>query len=413
MNFHENKLSNIDTENERLKSIIYNILLISAWIQNGLLYFGKIAISLITGSSILAEIIFIFYYCLLVVISFKYLIRLIRVQDIFLVLALIFIVIISYWFNEGNRNNIVAQLYNLFIKVIPFYFLGISLKATKKNMDMLYYASIFPILINWLYVVVIFATGRSFQEDNLAISYSVLPYVIMVLWYTMDKTTVFRIIVSILGILFIFSMGSRGPVVSICVFILFYVFYKTKSSIKKQGFIFILLIVLIAIIYSGLWKNIIIFLRDIVNTFGISTRVFDSVLINSAQGSNDARMRIYEVMWSYIIKRPLIGYGIYGEWAMINYTAHNLVLEMWVHFGMVIGTILIAIGVYMIGFTYFKSKSHFVKGFIIVLISFGLVRCIYAGSYLSYYIFLMMGFVVNQFRNIKRKIHVRYRYDNL
>lgn len=403
-----NTLSDYNTMNlvsHRKKFCInpYDLLLISAWLQNGLLYFVGIAIQLITGSVMFAVIVTTVYYCVLIFASFKYIWKSIRIKDILLLFVIILVVLVSYLFNTANRVNIESHIISLFFSVIPFYFLGLSIKANKKTMDMLYYSSIVALLVNWLYIIVIFTTGRSFQEDNLFISYSVLPYVIMILWYTLDNIKLSRITLSILGMLFILSMGSRGPVMSLLVFIVLFALYKSKKSFSKRIlYIIIPAIAASLVIYSGLWVDIVLELKKVVQGVGISTRVFDALLYGTAQGSNDARLRIYQIMWQYILERPLTGYGIYGEWAMINYTAHNLVLEIWAHFGIIMGSMLIVTGAYLLLSTYIRSQNPYTKGFILVLVSFGLVRCIYAGSYLSYYIFLMMGFLINQTRKLKR-----------
>jgi O-antigen ligase len=372
-----------------------DLLVLSAWIYGGLLYYVNIAVALVTGSQLLADRVIFAYFVLLIMCSIKYWGNRIKATDVIYLLILVLVVIISCLFNEENRPNILSQLPSLFLSAVPFYALGLFMKQEKRTFDLLAFGSATAVLVNWLYVLVILGTGREMQEDNLFLAYSVLPHTLMVLWYAFDRKRILYIIIAVLGVMFLMSMGSRGPVVSTIVFVMLFMIFNSKGKLIKRFFtVFLPIAIVLVIIISGAWEDILFWLRDLIINMKLSTRVIDAVLYDAGQGSNESRMVIYGIMLENIKQNPFIGYGIFGEWNMIDYSAHQMVLELWCHFGVVIGSILLLGGLFVILKAFRKKINRYSQIFIILMVSFGLVRGIYAGSYLSDYIFLLLGFSV-------------------
>ena len=384
-----------------VKSI--DILLVSAWVHGGLLYYISTIFRLMTGNELLGSIVFFIYYTCLVFASYRHWIRKIRGKDIGLIVILALIVLLSYAFNTANQLNILENSKQLFVQVIPFYFVGLLLGSHKKRFDLLYLGSLAAVIVNWLYVFLILGTGRQMQEDNLAISYSVLPHVLMLIWYALEKKNLKTIMAAVCGSIFIFVMGSRGPVLSCVVFAIVYYLTSTRCSKRKKiAVVTSLLIVVFIVVGTGFLETMLLWLREIIVAMNLSTRVIDDVLYNSAIGSDEERRRIYSILIQNISEHPLVGYGIYGEWNMINYSAHQMVLELWVHYGVVTGTIILLWSLFTMFTGYKKSPNHYAKIFVLLMVSFGVVRGIYAGSYLSYYIFMLMGYCVSNIRRYKR-----------
>ncbi len=372
-----------------------DLLVFSAWIYGGLLYFVNIAVFLITDSQLLADIVIFTYFALLIILSFGHWGHKIQISDIVCLFILLLIVLISYFFNEDNRENILLQLPELFLNVIPFYVVGLIIKQERRTFDLLCFGSAAVIIVNWMYVFLILGTGRQMQEDNLFISYSVLPHTLMLLWYAFDKKRLHHIALAALGVIFLLSMGSRGPVLSTIVFIMLYLIYNSRGRFVKRFFTVILPITIVGvIIISGAWEDVLLWLRDIIIDMNLSTRVIDSILFDAGEGSNEMRMGLYKTLLEHIEKRPFFGYGIYGDWNIINYSSHQMVLELWIHYGVILGSVLLLSGLWIIFRGFRKKVSRSSQVFIIIMISYALVRGLYTGTYLSDYIFMMLGFSV-------------------
>lgn len=391
-----------------------DILLLSAWIHGGLLYYISTALRLVTGNENIGPFLFVVYYSFLFICSYRHWIRKIQGKDIGLIVALTLIVLLSYAINTQNQENILENAKVLFVQVIPFYFVGLMLGHSKKTFDLLYLGSVATIIVNWLYVFLILGTGRQMQEDNLAISYSVLPHALMAIWYALEKKSVKTIFVAAIGSVFILSMGSRGPVLSCVVFaLLFYITSQKGRALKKILLIGFIGGVVLVFLQTEIWEEFLLWIRELIVRINLSPRVIDAILYDAAAGSNQEREKIYEVIISYIKQRPFLGYGIYGEWSMINYSAHQMVLELWAHYGVIFGTIILIAGLDIMWLGYKRSPNHYTRVFVLLMISFGVLRGIYAGSYLSYYIFMLIGFCVSNIRLYKQyETHRRLQKDD-
>ena len=390
----------------KLKNVTWtDLLVLSAWIYGGLLYFVNIAVNLITHSQLLADLVIFIYFGALILLSARYWIHKIRKADIFALLILIMIVLVSYLFNVGNRKFIESQLSKLFLQAVPFYVVGLIIKQEARTFNILYCGSMAVVLVNWLYVAIILGTGREMQEDNLFLAYSVLPHVLMMLWYAFEKKRLRNILLAVIGMIYLMSMGSRGPVNSSLVFIALYLLYSSRGSSVKRFFSVILPTAAVTvIILSGAWEDILLWISDQIEKLNLSTRVIDAILYDSAESSNEARLEIYEIMLGYIKQRPLTGYGIYGEWSMISYYAHQVVIELWCHYGVIVGSILLLCGAGLILKAFRKNANSYSQVYILVLVSSGVVRLMYTGTYLSDYIFLLLGFCVAALRIPKTQI---------
>lgn len=377
------------------------LLIVSVWGYNGFIYYCTTVLRLAINSTI-ANFITAVYFLLLFILASKSFFRNIKKIDLLVYPVFGLIVILSYIFNVQNRVNIDSHLLGLFFLVIPCYYVGLNIDDSEKMMNALYKMSVLVIVTNWLYVGVILGTGRQMQYDNLAIAYMVLPHVLMALWFAFRRKKLLSYIIALFGCIFVFLMGSRGPLLSIIVFVMIWFFVNGAKSVKGRITLIVLGVIIILFISGNYWDSFLLYLREQAVSFNLSTRIIDSVLYGAADGSDNERMRIYGTMWSYIVKKPFLGYGIYGEWMMINYTAHNMVLELFTHYGIIFGGIVYICSLWKIVTTAIRSKSNYAKGFILVMCSFGIIRGIYAGSYLSDYIFLLMGYVVGQSRKRKR-----------
>lgn len=393
----------MDKTIEKLKIDPYVLLIVSGWGYNGFIYYINTVIRLMCNS-IIANISTIIYFVLLFVLSFKRFSRNLRGRDLLIYPLFFAIVCVSYIFNVQNRVNISSHILDLFFLVIPCYFLGLNIDASEKTMIALFEMSKLVIIVNWCYVFVILGTGREMQSDNLAIAYMVLPHTLMAIWFMLRSKTIKNIFFSVIGCVFIFLMGSRGPLLSIVVFFSIWVLFKSiNSSIWKKMTLLLSIVLIVLFINSEYFYFFLEFLRDKAAALNMSTRIVDSVLYGAADGSNRERMIIYGIMWSYIKKNPFLGYGIYGEWMMINYSAHNMLLELFTHYGVVVGSFLAFLLLGKIIVTVRQTSNIYARGFILVMFCFGIVRGIYAGTYLSDYFFLLIGFLVGQGRIIRQE----------
>ena len=380
------------------KPSMFSLLIMSVWGFNGFIYYFKTAVLLVAGAAF-ANLLLTLYFVFLTILSMKELSKRITVMDLGFIPLMLLIVLLSFVFNVTNRDNILNHITELFFLVVPCYFIGLSIDSEEKTMKDLYLISILTIIVNYLYLFVILGTGREMQSDNLAIAYMVLPHVLFVLLFSLKYKKAFSFFFAIAGSIFVLFMGSRGPILSIVVFFALWTLFRfPKMGHGKRLLVLLLVTFIVWFVMSDWFTLFLLNNRDIAVRLNVSTRIFDAILYQAADGSNKERAKIYEIMWSYIQKRPLLGYGIYGEWMMIDYSAHNMILELYTHYGIIIGSVVAVSFFALMGNVWVKNRNEFTRGFILVMFCFGVVRGIYAGSYLTDYMFLLFGFLVRQYR---------------
>ncbi len=382
-----------------------DILVLAAWLQGGLLYFIPITFGVVLGSRLIGDVLMVAFYLLLIFLASPDLSKRIRASDLLFAFALTLILVVSYLLQEDVRLFIEEKWISLLFNVLPYYFIGVVMNKDQKTFDLLYYGSLVAFLVNLLYIAVILGSGREMQEDNLFLAYSVLPHALMVLWRAFEKKKIYHILFSVFAFLLVLSLGSRGPVVSFIVFLVLILVYRSKGKTTAQIFLFLAgIFAFWFVMYSDVWEDFLIWLRDVIDNFNISTRVIDAVLEGAADGSNEARFKIYGTMLDFIQERPLIGYGIYGEWPFISYYAHQVVLELWCHYGVLLGSGFLIAGIATFTRGFRAALCDHQKIFVLLMVCWGVVRCMYTGTYLSEYIFLFIGFSIGLIRDNKQKM---------
>ena len=120
--------------------------------------------------------------------------------------------------------------------------------------------------------------------------------------------------------------------------------------------------------------------------------------------NSSGRNEIHEFLWEYIINdRGGIGYGLGSDRLMgragTEY-AHNLVYEVWMDFGLYIGSILLILFIFFIAKTFKKAygSDQFNLYLILLIVSVG--RLMFSSSYLQdFQLYFFIGFCVNILRS--------------
>jgi hypothetical protein len=167
------------------------------------------------------------------------------------------------------------------------------------------------------------------------------------------------------------------------------------------------------ILFKGLTDMLVEAAYEICETFGLSTRVFDKLLSGDFTVSV-ARDNIKNVIRYYLHAYPIQGLGIYGDcFVTKGQYAHNLFLEIYSHFGYLMGTI-ITLGMTVVVYrgTRIALKSGNDNARVITLL---LLCCcfklIVSSSYLREpFLWLMIGYFAGTIRDNSKEIVSRSGY---
>lgn len=214
-------------------------------------------------------------------------------------------------------------------------------KLLFKYADVLYYIALISFVISRTSLGI-----RSISSDIYSMSYGnnvLICYALLCMRY-IDKKSIYDLIKMASMILFIIIDGSRGPLVSMFVMIIYMII---KMSNSKKGII-CAFIVTVAFIFSFIFRDTLInVLFSILGNFGISSRTL--ILLKEGQfASHDSGRNWYhDTLIEAINQSPLIGLGAFGGEKTVS-MSHSFYLDVFANFGYLFGVLLLLIVGYSI-----------------------------------------------------------------
>lgn len=158
----------------------------------------------------------------------------------------------------------------------------------------------------------------------------------MALQYRSERVSVIFLILAVIASTTLFWSGSRGGLFAfIASFSLLFVFSKTKSY---SGLSYVLLCMLAGGLISLL-------LYSPGGSYGLFSRVNQIVEAASVDAASSGRLTIWQLSIEHILEQPFTGYGYLPQRNLDAFpqgagssSAHNIVLDFWLGFGLIIGT---------------------------------------------------------------------------
>lgn len=327
--------------------------------------------------------------------------RKVKVSGILIVFALLLIIMVSLLIYPTNMDYLGANLSRVLVKAIPFFLLGLCIRTNIKTVKNLTYISYLAILLAFLYKFFYKGSLIDYGYD-MNQAYGQLPHVLFAINSIFNRDVVERKIISIpfslLGFVFLLGMGTRGPILIAIVFFAVKLFLVLDK--KKLGTLFFFTMIvggIVVLFASGYYLTLLENLSKFLSSYGMSTRVIDMFLENEYLSNTSGRDKIFELLWGKVLENPL-GYGAFGEWQFVGYSAHNIYLQLCVHYGLVFGPLLIIGYLYLALKSYFKSGNRYAKELILMFFVFTVVRGIFGGDYFSDHFFFLFGLAINELR---------------
>lgn len=339
-----------------------------------------------TGSFLLGIIIRLGTYCIILFIilgllgSMKKLTMLLICEG---VISLFFLFSII----SGSVKNLAWQdVYKLIATTyIPLAFAAYFNTDRKMLMKSIYPVAVIsvPVLI-----FVAFKTYGSWESDyDMTLGYlMVFSALVLLTQFTIDSK-IYNLILSILLMVFILFIGSRGPFICVFSFVLLEIFFSNRYR-GKQRAILIFSILAIAILVLANYNNILLFLYKVSRDLHFNSRslqfLMEGVAVSHDSGRNVLRNHYRE----QIAKQPFFGYGIMGDWISDGLYPHNIIIEFLLSYGYVFGIPLLL----MIFFIFIKSlrknNNRYNNALLILFISY-CIHLFVSGSYLKVWQFFV------------------------
>lgn len=310
----------------------------------------------------------------------------------------VFIFLLHYAIFPENRQHVTSLLFPFFFVSLPALLYTLSIRDFQVFKKIMGKAAYIVFVVGLFLGLLIFSGRASIGTYSMVLSYYMLLPIVMFLDELLDKFSIQILVFTILSLLIILALGSRGAILCIVIFLLLkFIKPNSKRTYKRViGHFSLLGIGLIALIFL---EQIMRALYDFLLQFGITSRTLILFLQDGVHLSG--RDRIYEKVMAEILQSPIIGIGIAGDTRIIGSSyAHNFFIEVIGNFGVVLG-LLLCIGIILLIVKSLLTKDRDKYNLAIIWLSLGFAHLMVSSSYLidiKFWIFL--GFII-KFTKIK------------
>ena len=343
-------------------------------------------------------------YTIVFIIAAKQLFCNYSVKDLFFWFACCLVFLSYYVFGPWGNIKYMEEYFPTFIMpVSACFFVGKSM-GDEKLYKALHWISVFVIIMYFLYNYFIHpANEMSLYEkkESQGLAYTLLPYFLYVLWRLLEKFDIVSFLAVVLALFMLLSMGSRGPVLSVLVFIVLYLLFC------KRFYRYWYVIVILAVGGYFVYKNITVIalgLQTFLDSIGYSTRIVD-IFMEGESGSDEERQLIANSIISALCNKPF-GLGICGTESITKgLYAHNIFLELIVSFGWILGGSLSLLLIVYILKGFVSCHDSHQQGLFIVLLCNSVVFLMVSGTFLQKpEFFMFLGYATLMIHNKKKGI---------
>lgn len=309
----------------------------------------------------------------------------------------------DFIFRYKNYDQLISYLPLFFIGAIPYYYIGLSIDL-KKTGHLLYQLSLICIIVSAFYYLLYFQQADNGAREiasggDMAASYGLMPHLLLVLFHAMKTPKILNIAVSSVGIFLIMSFGSRGPLVCTLLFIAIYLLFIKKYKYPSLSKTIIVIVLIISSVYLNQFVE---FMQIFTQQIGMSSRVFDKAEQGAFLNYQDSsgRDEISEKLLAALFNNNGFGFGIGGDRVICGSYAHNLAVELWVSYGIYIGSVLLIVMIIIFGRGLILAPTEDERIFLWILLFCGFFKLFLSGTYLDEpYLFLALGYAINLKRN--------------
>lgn len=305
----------------------------------------------------------------------------------FFITEAIFIILYftSYVFGLANPEFLLSMAFDTIFICVPLAIYVYSIRD--KN---IFYRN----LLNSSYLLipslafVYYISINGYQASVMPLSYSLAIPTIFQANEAIKQKKIVNIIFAFAGFVTILLFGSRGPLLCVFTFLVLSI-WKYVSVIRRKVFI-ILMSLIVSVFLAVYWEQIMNQLYEFIRNFGINSRTLD-LLIENRLLDGSGRDTIFAYYGELISERPILGWGVYGGWIGKGSGPHNMLIEIFLAFGIIIGIILSTYIITVVLKSLYKNKG--IEGeLLLIFISRIVVLFIFSGNFLGNpYLFILFA----------------------
>jgi hypothetical protein len=308
----------------------------------------------------------------------------------------IFVFIIQYSFFPFNRSYLNGLVFPVFLMSLPSLIYAMSIRDLTILKIIMRKSSIVVLITGVIISILLIAGISSIGSYSMSLSYYMLLPAVYYLNEILNKYHTKYLILFIISALVIISLGSRGAILCIILFIIMRVIGTAPKVTGKKAY-WLYGVFSIGIIVGFFRNSLLMFINNVLLKFGIRSR--SVVLFLQGGVYLSGREALYINVIQYLANNPIFGIGIGGDRRLIGSYPHNIILEILANYGLIIGVFISLVLLYFLLKAIFNFKSNET---IIMWIALGFVPLLVSQSYLTEMKFwILLGLLFNSRINKK------------
>ena len=289
---------------------------------------------------------------------------------------------------------------------IPLYFVGRTFDkntSTTLFVAIAYIGLFFEILFLYVFGMESDAEGNE-RTRMMSRAYIFLPFLLILIWNAFERGGIQNYFAPVIGVFILFAMGTRGPILCLAFFIAVYllIFKKFKhNKVVKTA------ILLMATVFYTFSTQILVATSALSAYYGLSTRVFDSILENQMTNIQESSDRdiILQNIFNYISEHQIwFNAELYNDRIASGrgFYAHNLEAELLCDFGYIGGGVVILLLFYLFYRAFRGIWKTELAPLLLVFFCSSIIELQFSSSFLLsgfFWMFLGMCFTMKSYGN--------------
>ena len=314
-----------------------------------------------------------------------------------------FIFLLTYFVFPENTHYLRNNLFSHFFIALPSFIYAFSLNDFSAFIEIMKKVGIGVFIIGTIIAMFVFVGQTSIGIYSMSLSYYMLLPLLVYTAKLFNKFSIFDFLIVLISIIIILAIGSRGAILCYLVF-LFYRLIFIKEKISQRRVLQYLTGFFIGAISLLFYREIIEYIYNLLLNLDIKSRTLNLFLQNGIYLSG--REELYSTIINQLSKHPFIGLGLFGDRRFIGAYVHNIFLELWAHFGLIIGSIIISLILFVVYKILIANKNKEIANLMSIWFSLGFVHLLVSGSYIidfKFFIFLGLSLNIIKTKNCKMK----------
>lgn len=317
----------------------------------------------------------------------------------------IFLFLLHFLMFPENSLYIKGLVFPFFLMCLPVFVFSMSIRDWNILKQYMKRASSIVLLLGAIIGLLTITGLITIGSYSMSLSYYMLLPLLIYLDETIERFSLRACLFSFVALLIILALGSRGAILCAVFFVLLKMTkYLSRLNYAKLSLYSIFSIVFIALLIY--LSNILQYINNMLLNFGVNSRTLSLFLKGGVYLSG--REAIYEKIIASLLNKPLLGVGLAGDRLILGGGyAHNLVLEIFINFGIIAGFVLLVILFFLIIKSYF-SDNNWEYGLISIWLCLGFVPLMVSGSYLiDMNFWILIGLMIKSISYKKYKEELR------